>query len=50
MSNIRTVWQSMSDDNGGMCQHGGNFFWSYSEAKEEGSGWAGHPEPKQHRS
>lgn len=46
---IKVVWQSMSDDNGGICQIPGNYFWSYEAAKEEGDGWAGHPEPKKHQ-
>lgn len=49
MTEIRTAWQSMSDDNGGMCQVPGNFFWSREEARLEGDGWSGHPEPRMHR-
>lgn len=49
MSEIKTVWQSMSDDNGGMGQIPGNYFWDYESALQEGDGWAGHPKPKQHQ-
>lgn len=49
MSEIKTVWQSMSDDSGGVCRIPGNYFWTYEAAKQEGDGWAGHPEPQKHQ-
>lgn len=38
----------MSDDNGGICQIPGSYYWSYEAAKQAGDGWAGHPEPQKH--
>lgn len=49
MSEIRSAWQSMSDDNGGICQNPGRLYWSWDDAKQAGIGWAGHPDPREQR-
>jgi len=48
MTEIRTAWQSMSDDGCGIGKVPGNYFWSYLAAKQESDGWAGRGEPKKH--
>jgi hypothetical protein len=45
MSEIRTVWQSMSDDNGGICRVPGLLYWDWADAKR----WAGHPDPQEQK-
>jgi len=43
------VWQSMSDDNGGMSSAvPGPYYWSEAAAAEGCSRWGGPPNPKRH--
>lgn len=46
---IRTVWQSVSDDNGGIGHIYGSFFWSREEAQKGCDGWGAPPAPKEHQ-
>lgn len=48
-SEVRTAWQSMSDDNGGVRQIPGRLYWRWDDAKQAGDGWHGHPDPREQR-
>lgn len=49
MSEIRTAWQSMSDDNGGIRQIPSALYWVRFDAKQAGVGWGGHPDPREQK-
>lgn len=45
---LRKAWQAMSDDNGGIGQIAGAYFWVKSEAEKHCDGWGKPPAPKEH--